>query len=158
MEKSTTGVNENATTNVLTLKAAADVSGLALDGNNDIDLSSTYGAGWYQATITAKRNRETKEDVTKIWRVLNLVTAPTLQDGDSSHAVRNDDQNGTIIDAVGENVTLSVLIDGKKLPDYFGTPDPSGKTNLLTDGYHCEWSKLELDNGYVPFAVDSTGF
>ena len=122
-------------------------------GNYNIepkDNTTKLEPGWYQATITARRNREDKSNDTKIWRVLNPVSVPQIVDENSNHEKydENEDPQGTVVNESGKTITLRVKVNGgQSLSGYFG--DTNDKKSLLSDGYYCRWSKGSLDTGFV---------
>ena len=79
--KSTT-TNPNVDGNISYPDSATDYNSSNInsafdENNNRIEISNAT-PGWYRATVTAKRNREDKNEVTKIWRLVNPVSLPTL--------------------------------------------------------------------------------
>ena len=84
------------------------------DGNNDEEVNkielSNATPGWYRGTIITRRNREDKDEVTKIWRLINPAEVPELVPTIPGYLELEDD--GSIIYAYdvadGSNVTFSV--------------------------------------------------
>lgn len=125
-----------------------------------IELSATTdGMGWYQAHITARRNRETKEVNTRVWRVVNEPVAPQIVDYTNRTA---DDNKNSILNITADSddpyyykvevkaglpVTLSVGIkDGettKSISNYYSS---TGRIkDLLSDTLVCRWEKIQAN-------------
>ena len=149
-------------------------SGELFKGNNANDITTNFGkslqedntfstdaTGWYQGKITVKRNRKDDTENTKIWRVVNPVTTPTLK----SQTVMGDP-------IINITKTEPTILDGKSFPTYYVDIDssaysldtgfelsvaveegestldigeyyenPGFETSLISDTYKIEWYK-----------------
>lgn len=130
------------------------------EAENDVDitdfdtvtLNKDYTPGWYRANITAKRNREAKSEFTKIFRVLNPVEAPQIENRLTAGGTKsNDQENTTIVNTSDPTIELKVgiLKDGEivSVENYYG--EIGNKDSLLSDSWTCLWYENVLESGWV---------
>ena len=148
-----------------------DEQTIANDGTIEIlkNISSakenSSGTGWYTAEITAKRNRETKSEITKVWRVINEVEAPQIVNATIISEITNPniskiEMNPDTINnpneyevymTDGAEATLKVGFRSgtssvTDVATYYGTSTPNSTNSLLSDGFIFQWTKISPDN------------
>ena len=113
--------------------------------------NSTNTIGWYQAEITARRNRETKTDVTKTWRIVDQVQAPQIVPTTNCYDTKDETEGNLYFFNTTGDVYLTVGFEqvGKdgntevvNIPAYY----ENKVEELFTDGWTCIWEKITPDN------------
>lgn len=113
----------------------------------ELSKDSTNTIGWYQAEITARRNRETKTAVTKTWRIVDQVQAPQIVPIKECYNSKDETEDNLYFFNTTGDVYLAVgFEDGTEIIDIPTYYEDKVVEKLFTDGWTCIWEKITPDS------------